>query len=366
MPIETTRENIVGIQCLRAIAALMIVFYHLEIQTDRLQIAWMHLPVLQAGVDIFFVISGFIMWWIAASRPDVTIWQFYKERARRIVPLYWLTTGFVIAVLLVAPSALRTTAFDLEHIVKSFLFIPARHPISGGFQPTLVPGWSLNMEMLFYLIFGVAIAVGGSNLARRGAVIISTLAAMVVIGWTFRPQGALGFYTLDLLVEFAAGVLLGMAYGKGWLRRARAWWLAIAAGFALLVFLQVAPFGLPRSIEWGVPAALIVAGGVLVPPFSAPSLELLGDWSYSLYLSHPITLAASSVAWRLAGFEPSLVYPVAAVSFAVLGAGLTYYWAERPIDRFLKRMPSAKAPSSRPFQEDVAVASLPAADQRLG
>ena len=74
--IETPRENIVGIQCLRAIAALMIVFYHLEIQTDRLHIAWMHLPVLQAGVDIFFVISGFIMWWISASRPDGTIWGF--------------------------------------------------------------------------------------------------------------------------------------------------------------------------------------------------------------------------------------------------------------------------------------------------
>ena len=363
MTIETTRQNFVGIQCLRGLAALMVVFYHLEVQTRRLEMPWPHLPVLQAGVDIFFVISGFIMWWISATRPDRTAWDFYKDRARRIVPLYWLTTAFVVAVLIVAPTALRTTVFDLEHIVKSFLFIPARHPISDGFQPTLVPGWSLNIEVFFYLIFGVAIAVAGVNLARRSAIMISTLAGMALVGWIARPQGVLGFYLQDLEVEFAAGVLLGVAYGKGWLRSGSLWWIAIAAGMLSLIVVEFMPLGLPRAVEWGAPAAAIVVGGVLVPPFSFGPLERLGDWSYSLYLTHPITLAASSAAWRNSGLQLAALYPVMAVTAAVAAAGLTYHLAERPIDRFLKRRMSGSKGGRRIEPEGPI---LPAADQRLG
>ena len=363
MTIETPRQNFVGIQCLRGLAALMIVFYHLEVQTKRLQMPWPHLPVLQAGVDIFFVISGFIMWWVSATRPDRTAWDFYKDRARRIVPLYWLTTAFVVAVLIVAPNALRTTVFDVEHIVKSFLFIAARHPVSNGFQPTLVPGWSLNLEVLFYVIFGIAIAVSGLNLARRGAIIISTLAGMVLVGWIARPQGVVGFYLQDLEVEFAAGVLLGVAYGKGWLRRSSMWWIAVAAGMLSLIFVEFVSLGLPRAIEWGVPATAIVVGGVLVPPFSFPPLERLGDWSYSLYLTHPITLAASSAAWQTSGLRLAALYPIVAVTLAVAAAGLTYHLAERPIDRYLKRRMSGRK-GGRKIEPEVPI--LPAVDQRLG
>ena len=363
MTIETPRETFVGIQCLRGLAALTIVFYHLEVQTRRLQMPWPHLPVLQAGVDIFFVISGFIMWWVSATRPDRTTWDFYKDRARRIVPLYWLTTAFVVAVLFVAPNALRTTVFDVEHIVKSFLFIAARHPVSNGFQPTLVPGWSLNLEVLFYVIFGIAIAVSGLNLARRGAIIISTLAGMVLVGWIARPQGVVGFYLQDLEVEFAAGVLLGVAYGKGWLRRSSMWWIAVAAGMLSLIFVEFVPLGLPRAIEWGVPATAIVVGGALVPSFSFPPLERLGDWSYSLYLTHPITLAASSAAWQTSGLRLAALYPIVAVTLAVAAAGLTYRLAERPIDRYLKRRMSGRK-GGRKIEPEVPI--LPAVDQRLG
>ena len=347
MTIETTRQNIVGIQCLRGIAALMIVFYHLEVQTARLEMPWPHLPVLQAGVDIFFVISGFIIWWTTATSPDRTIWQFYKERARRIVPLYWLTTAFVVTVLIVAPSALRTTAFDLEHIVKSFLFIPGRHPISNGFHPTLVPGWSLNLEVLFYLIFGIAIAIAGLNLARRSGIIISTLAGMALLGWIGRPQGVLGFYLQDLTVEFGVGVLLGVAYYKEWLRRSSMWWIAVIAGTLSLIFVECVPLGFARAIEWGAPATAIVVGGVLVPPFSFEALERLGDWSYSLYLTHPITLAASSTAWRLGEIQFAALYPMVAVTLAVATAGLVYHSVERPIDRALKRRMSRSAGSRK-------------------
>jgi exopolysaccharide production protein ExoZ len=363
MTIETSRQKIVGIQCLRGIAALMIVVFHLEVQVLRLGMSWPHLPVLQAGVDIFFVISGFIIWRTTATRPDRTIWQFYKERARRIVPLYWLVTGIIVAALVILPSALRTTVFDLEHIVKSYLFIPARHPISNDFQPTLIPGWSLNLEVLFYLIFGIAIAAAGPKLARRSAIIVSTLTAIVLIGLIARPGGVLGFYTQDLLLEFAAGVLLGVAYGEGWLRRGNRWWIAIAGGTVALVLVQIVPLGLPRAVEWGIPATAIVTGGVLVP-FSLQPLERLGDWSYSLYLTHPITLAGSSAAWRIADLGPGMVYPVAAVVLTVIVAGLTYRLVERPIDRLLMQWMSA--PKSDWRVDGPAAAILPATDQRRG
>jgi peptidoglycan/LPS O-acetylase OafA/YrhL len=142
-------------------------------------------------------------------------------------------------------------------------------------------------------------------------------------------------------------VFLGVAYYKEWLRRSSMWWIAVIAGTLSLIFVECVPLGFARAIEWGAPATAIVVGGVLVPPFSFEALERLGDWSYSLYLTHPITLAASSTAWRLGELQFAALYPMVAVTLAVATAGLIYHSVERPIDRALRRRMSRSGGSRK-------------------
>ena len=106
---------------------------------------------LAAGVDIFFVISGFIM--LVTSRQTSPA-EFMVRRLIRIVPLYWALTLLVSALLILKPELFRTTVVTAPFLIKSLLFIPYANPGHGGeVMPILTPGWSLNFEMFFYLIF---------------------------------------------------------------------------------------------------------------------------------------------------------------------------------------------------------------------
>src|SRR4051812_30753120 len=113
---------ILGVQMLRGVAALLVVFAHIAPQIEHLHgpvPAW--LDKGHFGVDIFFVISGFIIW-TSSQAEHVTPGDFLLRRLIRVVPLYWIATGLVTAVALVAPAVLSSTRFVLPHVVSSFLF----------------------------------------------------------------------------------------------------------------------------------------------------------------------------------------------------------------------------------------------------
>ena len=166
--------NIEGIQILRAVAALMVVLHHARLSVPGSD-AWPSFGA--AGVDIFFVISGFVMAYttsIVSSRPVAEVastgllakaGKFLRKRVVRVVPLYWL-------------ALLWTSRRDLMHahigtdLVKDFLFLP--HPnnvFHSWLAPTLQQGWTLNYEAFFYILFAVAILFG----AARNRVVLSTL-----------------------------------------------------------------------------------------------------------------------------------------------------------------------------------------------
>ena len=126
------RTDIAPIQMLRGIAAAMVVCVHIQLQLSRLGFADVSQNWLLSGVDIFFVISGFIMWVSIANRPERTAAEFMRHRIARIVPLYWLLTTLMIITMLVRPDLLQSARYDLGHIIKSYLFIAAPHPTSGS------------------------------------------------------------------------------------------------------------------------------------------------------------------------------------------------------------------------------------------
>ncbi len=305
---------LVSIQYLRAFAALAVVAYHAGHTTI----------VGQAGVDVFFVISGFIMWMVTA-RPIGPV-QFLAHRVVRIVPLYWIAT-VIMAV---------HRGSSVPNTVSSLLFWPYRDA-DGQLWPVLVPGWTLNFEMFFYLLFAASLMV-----PRRFQLLSLTavLCGLSAIGIVTQPHdAALYTYTSPMFMEFLAGVWLSEIVRRG---KFPSFKIAIAMlvlgliGF--LVSIRQPTPELWRFVVWGGPSLFIVCGAISIElrrglP-TIQGLKLLGDGSYSIYLFHPFVLKTISAA--MARFP----VPVAVVAVVVAGAALgmtVFYFLERPLTAWLRR-----------------------------
>ena len=341
LTVESTRQDIAAIQMLRGVAAAMVVFVHLDLQIERLGYGSYDLGWLASGVDIFFVISGFIMWVsVEKRRGQMTATDFMRRRIIRIVPLYWLLTGFVLAICLLAPQLLRTTTLDGVHATASFFFLPARHPVlPDKFWPLLIPGWTLNFEMLFYLLFAVSISASSGSAKRRllaiALLIVTTLSIAVLL------QGRIDvmrFYANPMLLEFLAGIAVGIVYLKGNLQRSWAWLLALLPGFVLLRY--AGDVGAALGGTNLVPATMVVAGALFLPIVSIKILEIIGDASYSLYLTHVITLAGLAYFWRIAGFHDlgALAFMAVGVALSIVGAIVCYHLVELRASRALDHL----------------------------
>lgn len=272
-----------ALQYLRAVAALAVVYSHAASLPPE------HVALLPQGgvlgVDIFFVISGFIMVWIA--RPDDTPARFLANRICRIVPLYWFFTLLMAVILLAAPWVFRNSVFDGASLATSLLFVPypsIAHPAE--VWPLLAPGWSLNYEMYFYLLFAMSLLLAARG--RVAAIAVSILTLFLVAHAIDSGTAIVQFLRESIVFEFVLGMGLALAYRKG-LR------LSSASGAALLVG-GIALFAidpdLPHIFRFGVPALLVVAGCLYLKLPELRWAVLLGDASYALYLSHLFVLGA--------------------------------------------------------------------------
>jgi exopolysaccharide production protein ExoZ len=289
-------RRLLSIQYLRAIAALLVVLHH-----ARNEQAWLFNPMAGTrfgvvGVDIFFVISGFIMF--TAARHE-SVLEFVRRRIIRVVPLYWLATmGFVVFCAVVLP--LVSQGIRPVHIVKSLLFIPHQSASDPGrLWPVLVPGWTLNYEMFFYAVFAV-------GLVSRHVVVVASaaLCALVGLGLVLQPSktSVATVYTSPLLLEFLAGVLVGRLRASISMRRM---WPALPIGALAGVLLSCSPLTPAQlAVSRYFPALLIVAGAVgleqVRPLRELRVWRLLGDASYAIYLTHPITLYFVGSYWSRA------------------------------------------------------------------
>jgi len=328
-----------SIQYLRGVAAFGVLLFH---AADR---AGYVFGVGAAGVDVFFVISGFIMW-VVTCRKTPGPADFLVRRIQRIVPLYWgltlLTAGAAIAIPTAFP-AMRPTA---GHILQSLLFIPHRGE-SGAIAPLIVPGWTLNYEMFFYLLFAAALLAPARLRPWLLTAALGGLALIRPLGDAQNPLWAT--YTNPLLLEFGAGVWLGKAWSEGRLPGRPVAWTAMALGAAGFIAVSLARLDIEpaRLLYWGVPAFLLVSGAVSLEragplPHWWP-LRTLGDASYSVYLVHGLAISA---AFRLLRGVVSGPIPAFAVSVvAGVAAGLVVYqFAEKPLMKLFRTGMAAKRP----------------------
>ena len=304
-----------SVQVLRAVAALLVVVFHSSTG---------HFGIGAAGVDIFFVISGFIMATVGTRELPST---FLVRRVIRIVPLYWILTLAMLALSMVSP-AYAHTRFTAPSLLQSLLFIPYTN-FQGKQWPLLVPGWTLNYEMFFYAVFTAGLARGKPVLWT--ATVMITLAA---VGLMVRPETALGKVWMNpMLLEFVLGLFVGKVHHVlGW----RSGLLLVAFGVAaLLVNDQLAETSRLRVMLWGVPAAALVSGAVAIESggkwSSLRLLEKLGDASYSLYLVHTLVIGAVV---KTLGRGPAA--STVAVLASIVVAVAVFQTVERPITRTLR------------------------------
>lgn len=163
------------------------------------------------GVKIFFVISGFVMWFTTAA-ADTSPIAFWCRRLVRVLPLYWLFLSLLVAIALSMPQDLKTTAITSANAIKSFLFIPHYHAVQNQLiAPILIPGWSLDYEMFFYFIFSVGLLFKSRGF--RATVIGIVLGSLVLLGVTSHPQSAIAVtYTSPDLLLFLGGIVLAVIY----------------------------------------------------------------------------------------------------------------------------------------------------------
>jgi len=289
------------VQALRGFAALCVVVTHalLEAGVTGSRSALSGSPTMgEVGVDIFFVISGFIMVVVSkdAFGQKGAFWSFLKKRIARVVPLYWLLSLLLIAIILLAPALVENPDVDFVYWLKSLLFVPVEHPGGDGIRPVLVVGWTLQFEMFFYGLFAIMLL-----LPRRRALplLLILLVGIMVLGMIFEPESnVLRFFSNPLLLEFAAGVVIGWMFVSGVRLPASMTLISIVLSLGLIVAgWQASHFvDMSRVVYFGIPAAILVAGLTLADGVQTRNISLywmkLGSSSYALYLSHVFVIAA--------------------------------------------------------------------------
>jgi len=352
-------KQIVSVQVLRGLAALMVVFGHAQhhafVQSQKLGGGFerVHLLPWGAGVDIFFVISGFIMVYASDGlfgRPGAAS-EFLGRRVARIVPLYWFFTALYVMVVTVGLAGTTRDAAGPATILASFAFWPAYGPGHEVPLPVLELGWTLNYEMFFYLLFAAFI---GLRRGRAVMAVAATLAALVIAGLMVGPSAAAPFFwTRPIVLEFGFGMGIALLLRNGVLLSGLARGALLVGGFAILfvdpidsahqAMTWTTPNDFARVFGWGLPAALIVAAAVLgrqagPSPLAGLGL-LLGDASYVLYLSHPFVIVAIRKAAQAAGLEgPATLWAIVAVTLvaACAVAVAIHRWIERPVTRLVQ------------------------------
>lgn len=330
-----------NIQALRAVAALMVVLFHVSglLEPTGFNSDWVNFG--QRGVDLFFVISGYVMVYTTSRKP-VSGGAFFLNRVFRIVPLYWSLTLPLGIAAIVAPSMFKSFEATPQSLIKSLAFIPFLDS-TGKFVPVLFVGWTLNYEMFFYALFAIAL-----TFARRSAswtaiatlTMLSLIAGFGIVGG--QSQAWEVFYTNSIILEFGFGMLLALLIGRAFILPRLVCSVLVVSGFILLILFGVICPQLPRVIGGGLPAAAIVSGAVGLELDGQAArnrqVQTLGASSYALYLIHPIiTSSLHRVSMVFASPVAAVGVAIIALAASLIGAVLLHIFLERPLGRFLRR-----------------------------
>ncbi|WP_190303200.1 MULTISPECIES: acyltransferase family protein [Methylomonas] len=337
-------KTLITVQALRALAASAVVVYHvLFMLVHNGGYSFAVSEIGASGVDLFFVISGFIMIYTTYGsfrQPKATA-AFIRRRAIRIIPIYWFYTTVIVLLLAFAPTLFSEIKFNWQNVISSYLFLLSKNS-KGDVGTVMQTGWTLCFEVYFYLMFAILL-----NLPRKYFLIISGTLFMtgIIFGASsWSPPTWAGVATNPILFEFYLGTVIAFLFVKGFSLPP---YLATAAIIlsitAIFVTSDVNMGKWTRVICWGLPGGILLLGalslehaGIKVPKL----FTAIGDSSYSLYLVHPFLVPAMGKVWmalhlheRLA---PAVLFIVAFIC-SITAGHMLYLVIEKPITQWLSR-----------------------------
>ena len=333
-----------NLQALRGVAALLVLWNHCQfsIQTAYPHFScprWLGMTYGSMGVDIFFVISGYVIALTAAKKHQGAL-EFLCHRIARVVPLYFVAT--VLAILLALDNPALRHNLNFNSLWNGFFYLPFFdfHHYTG---PPHSLGWTLSFEMWFYLVFaGGLLLWPAARVARflplffaAGAVLVSLFYRS---SWYFP---CFAFY--PHVLEFSFGCLI---FNAGGLLKGRAAVFLLVAGFLFFAwssqanthFASFSPdvrMGWLRVAAWGVPSAMVVAGllglemsgGYVLPNW----LFWVGEMSFSFYLVQRFVITLSSRIVQMIHHQPIWLPAIICIALNFLLGYPMWRWIERPL-----------------------------------
>ncbi|TIP10766.1 MAG: acyltransferase [Mesorhizobium sp.] len=335
---------VLNIQILRGIAAALVIWVHAQELIVRDVLPHSIKQFGYGGVDLFFVISGFIMVHITKNR-NINIFELMKKRIYRIAALYYLFTLAALSAILLKGLD-NGPMVDIGDTIRSLTFIPFEKE-DGRLYPIYYLGWTLNYEMFFYSIFGVSLLFHKHIRVAFISIILIILSIVGIFIENLSDHGVLAFfYTRPIVLDFVVGMLIAVCVPvPGRSSNAVPWWGCLAVGTAWFVFggeffvigsIPVAP-PTDTFFRFGVPSGLIVAGAAGLERsqtrIGTALMQRAGDASYSIYLSHYFFVASViAVVDQLALGDPLrlLLAPITTMLSIAVGF-CTYHLLERPL-----------------------------------
>ncbi len=349
---------LVSIQMMRGVAAMLVVFCH-AVNVVRYTGAggrpiWLATntqlgDLAASGVDLFFVISGFVMAHTITRKPEIGTGVFLGARFLRVVPMFWLLSLPYVALLWVIARPISTCA--VVHSVTLFPVCDVRQVT----LPALYVGWSLAFELAFYGLVALSLQMRPRfRLATLGATLL-LLASTGAERTYLRPLVAV--LVNPMMLEFLLGILTFILFQRWQAGRSTTAAIGVAGiglmSYTLIMLPPVNTFaehvfegvtGLARTVRFALPWALILFSllqleRIYPKVFSSSAifpLVVMGDASYSLYLTHPLIMTAAEKYWGQDLTNVATMMFLLFVSALLLGS-LTYRYVERPLMKLLRR-----------------------------
>ncbi len=305
--------KIESLQILRFIAAILVVTLHLGFEFGHI------------GVDIFFVLSGFIIAYVTNKKTT----YFFINRLIRVIPIYWLITIIFTTALLLFPNIFEISKFNYEYLFKSLLFIPFDN-LDAGHYPLVIYGWTLNYEIYFYLIFSLAILISKKNVTFTFIIIFLIIYFINLVQNNFISE----VYTNPIIFEFMFGVLIFIFYKNFSYKTYIFILIFILTSIYLLIY-----FNDHRIIMYGIPSVFILILFLYLNKFKFHKyLVVLGDSSYCLYLIHPyiFQLSKKLVIYNKFNLDLNYIILFFNVIICILISICLHKYFEIPIQKFLK------------------------------
>jgi len=332
-----------NIQALRGLAALMVVLIHLlsthpsvSIGTPHMLYGWVG-PI---GVDIFFVISGFVVSLSAYSthKNEKSVKTFFLKRLIRVYPLYWIvfiTASMFSGVLYLSPEWLpKESNFNLFFLLKETNY-------------KVMVAWTLHYELYFYVILSVILMLGLKSFWKGCALIASFQLIVFLITYNQIYSGYVSLlFSSGLLVDFSMGGLLCFLYLKNRIHFPYFFTIAGILSFVVAIVLHAKFADVPWGINWrltfGISSALLMYGLIGLEKENiifSKKLQNVGNYSYSLYIWHQFIFAALFYISQKLDIIPENRIFLTLLLFswliiAMVLAKISYQFIEKPIINF--------------------------------